>query len=173
MPLAMGKWEIQADISNFSLLAGDPSLSPSQVLLAAGMGASCNENISLSPFWARSSLHPQKDPWPGHRHGETEAQSGAGLHPVVHARENGQSSFLRPAHLHLPSPSPTPSLSRPPGGGRELALGSPRCETYLERGGGPWGWAEGDTLQRRLLCWEPAKCFLRLFPCGLQTCLTS
>lgn len=83
--------------------------------------------------------------------GETEAQSGVGLH--LRSTQGSMAKAVSCLPHTSTSPLPAPLTSRPMGHGRKLAPGSPRCKTYLERGEGPWAWG------RRQLCWEPAKCF--------------
>lgn len=80
---------------------------------------------------------PQKEPWPCHRHGETEAPSSAGLHlrPTQGSMAKAASSA---SHTSV-SPLPAPLARCPVGRRRNLAPGSHRCETYLERSGGPQG----------------------------------
>lgn len=135
MPLAMGEHEIQAEISHFSILAGDPCLLTCPECYRLWAWEPPAMKIFLSPFWAHSSLHPQKEPWPGHRHGETETQSGTGLHL---RSTQGSTAKAVSCVLHTSiSPLPAPFTHHPTGHGRKLAPGSPCCKTYLERSGGP------------------------------------
>lgn len=94
-------------------------------------------NIAPSLLSVYSSLHAEKEPWPGHRCGETEARSRLGLPPrFTHgsrAETASWASHTSSAQIPDPSPAPSPQPRFPRG------TTSPRCSTHSGRGEGPWG----------------------------------
>lgn len=70
-------------------------------------------NIAPSFLSVHSSLHPQKEPWPGHRCGETEARSRLGLPPrSTHGSRSERASWAsRTSSAQIPDPRPLPAPS--------------------------------------------------------------